>query len=140
MKVEVLTGGEFRDVVSHLHIDAKRTYRCPHDPYNDHPYYEVWEVEKSDLSNIESFCMTEEIFCCYSNGEHRGTAYDFLTINGVGVIAWQENCKKDTFNCLTDYFRDCLKVTDSNKIGAYSVYLAKTNGWSLSDMWRKLEG
>lgn len=140
MKIEVLTGGEFRDAVKHMHIDAKRTYRCPSDPYNEHPYYEVWEVEKSDLNKIEEFCMIEEIFCCHSNGEHRGTAYDFITINGVGVIAWQEDCEKDTFDCLTDYFKDCLGVTDSYKIAAHSVYLAKTNGWSLSGMWRKLEG
>ena len=140
MKIEVLTGGEFCDVVEHLRIDAKRLYKSPADPYNEHPHYQVWEVEKSDLNKIEDFCMTEEIFCCYSNGEHRGTAYDFITINGVGVIAWQENSKNDTFNCLTDYFKDCLDVTDSYKIAGYSVYLAKNNGWSLSDLWKKLEG
>lgn len=139
MKIEILTSGEFHDAVKHLKINAKRMYKCPPDLYNDRPYYEVWEIEKSDLSKIESFCMMEEIFCCYSNGEHRGTAYDFLTINGVGVIAWQEDCEKDTFDCLTDYFRDCLGVADSNKICAYSVYLAKNNGWSLSQLWHKLE-
>lgn len=140
MKIEIMTSGEFCDVVEHLHLDAKILYKSPADPYNDHPHYQVWEVEKSDLNRIEDFCMTEEIFCCYSNGEHRGTAYDFITINGVGVIAWLEGSKKDTFNCLSDYFIDCLGVTDSYKIAGYSAYLAKTNGWSLSDLWRKLEG
>ena len=79
------------------------------------------------------------LFYC-SNGEHRGVAYDFLTINGVSVIAWQENSKTDTFNCLTDYFKDCLGVTDNYKIAAYSAYLAKNNGWPLSELWKKLEG
>ena len=140
MRVEILTGGEFSSIVEKLRINAERLYMCPEDIYNDHPYYEVWAVEKSDVNNIETACMSEEVFCCYSNGGNRGTAYDLLTIHGAPVIAWQENSKKDTFNCLTDYFMDCLGVTDSEEICEYSVYLAKTNGWSLSELWRRLEG
>ena len=139
MKIEVLTGGEFCDVVEKLHIKAEQLYKCPEDIYNEHPYYEVWAVEKSDLKVIEPTCMSEEVLCCYSNGGNRGTAYDLITINGVSIIAWQENSEKDTFNCLTDYFRDCLGVEDCHLICDYSVYLAKTNGWSLSELWKRLE-
>lgn len=134
---EILGGNGLHKAFKELGIKATRTYRG-----SNKPYYEVWELSKDDVKKLEyTFEWKDEWgWFCYSNGEHRGTAYDFLTINGICVIAWQEDCKKDTFNCLTDYFKDCLGVMDRNKIGAYSVYLSKTNGWSLSDMWRKLEG
>lgn len=134
---EIFGGGNLYKAFKELGIKATRTYRR-----NEKPYYEVWEVSKEDAKALEyeSNWQDDWGWFHYSNGAHRGTAYDFLTINGVGVIAWQENCDKDSFDCLTDYFKDCLGVTDRNKIGAYSVYLAKTNGWSMSDMWKKLEG
>ena len=134
---EILGGGALYKAFRELGIEATRTYKG-----SDKPYYQVWELSKDDLRKLEYHeeWKDEWGWWSYSKGEHRGTAYDFLTINGVGVIAWQENSKKDTFKCLTDYFKDCLGVADRNKIGAYSVYLAKTNGWSMSDMWKKLEG
>lgn len=135
MKIEVLTGSKFYNIAKNMKLDAKCMYKC-----QESPHYEIWSIEKSDARNIEETCMSENILFCYSNGEHRGVAYDLLTINGVSVIAWQENSKKDTFDCLTDYFKECLGVSDSHKIAAYSVYLAKTNGWTLSETWRKLEG
>lgn len=134
---EIFGGGSLHKAFKELGIKATRTYRR-----SDKPYYEVWEVSKEDAKTLEYETNWQDDWGWfhYSNGEHRGTAYDFLTINGVCVIAWQENCEKDTFACLTDYFKDCLGVTDRNKIAAYSAYLAKTNGWSMSDMWKKLEG
>lgn len=137
MVVEILGGSGLHKAFKELDIEATRTYKG-----SEKPRYEVWELSKDDLKKLEYAIEWKDEWgwWSYSKGEHRGTAYDFLTINGVGVIAWQENSKKDTFKCLTDYFKDCLGVTDRNKIGAYSVYLAKTNGWSMSDMWKKLEG
>ena len=134
---EILGGGALYKAFRELGIEATRTYKGA-----EKPHYQVWELSKDDAKKLEyaSEWNDEWGWFCYSSGEHRGTAYDFLTINGVGVIAWQEDCKNDTFNCLTDYFKDCLGVTDRHQISAYSVYLAKTNGWSLAQMWSKLEG
>ena len=134
MKIEVFTGKKFGNVVKNNNIDAKRLYK-----HAEYPY-EIWSIEKSDARDIEDICIAENVLFYCSNGEHRGAAYDFLTINGASVIAWQEDGKTDTFDCLTDYFKDCLGVTDSHKIAAYSVYLAKTNGWTLSETWKRLEG
>ena len=137
MVIEILGGSGLHKAFKELDIEATRIYKG-----SNKPRYEVWELSKDDLKKLEyAYEWKDEWgWWSYSKGEHRGTAYDFLTINGVGVIAWQENSKKDTFNCLTDYFKECLGVTDRNQICAYSVYLAKTNGWSVSDLWRKLEG
>lgn len=134
MKIEVFAGKKFSNVVKNNNIDAKRLYK-----HAEYPY-EIWSIEKSEAKDIEEICLYENVLFYCSNGEHRGVAYDFLTINGVSVIAWQEDSKTDTFDCLTDYFKDCLGITGSNKIAAYSVYLAKTNGWTLSELWKKLEG
>lgn len=134
---EILGQGALHKAFRELDIEATRTYKS-----SDKPYYQVWELPKEDCKKLEyeHEWNSEWGWFHYSNGEHRGTAYDFLTINGVGVIAWQENCKKDSFDCLTDYFKECLGVTDGRQIAAYSAYLAKTNGWSLSQLWQKLEG
>lgn len=132
-----IMGNGLHKAFKELNINATRTYKR-----TEKPRYEVWELSKEDVKRLEYSGEWQDDWgwFCYSNGEHRGTAYDFIHINGVGVIAWQEDCKKDTFDCLTDYFKECLGVVDGMQMAAYSVYLAKTNGWSLSDMWNKLEG
>lgn len=132
-----ILGNGLHKAFKELNINATRTYKR-----TEKPRYEVWELSKEDVKRLEYSNEWQDDWgwFCHSNGEHRGTAYDYLTINGVGVIAWQEDCKKDTFDCLTDYFKECLGVVDKETICAYSVYLAKTNGWSMADMWSKLEG
>ena len=133
---EILGGGALYKAFRELDIEATRTYKG-----KEKPYYQVWELS-NDIKKLEYEVEWKDEWgwFCHSSGEHRGTAYDFITINDVGVIAWQEGCDKDTFSCLTDYFKECLGVTDNEKICAYSVYLAKNNGWSLAQMWSKLEG
>ena len=134
---EILGGGPLYKVFRELDIDATRTYKG-----KEKPHYQVWELSKDDLKKLEYNVEWNDEWgwFCHSNGEHRGTAYDFLTINDIGVIAWQEGCEKDKFDCLTDYFKECLGVVDVEQMAAYSVYLAKTNGWTLSKMWQLLEG
>ena len=48
----------------------------------------MWELSKDDLRKLEYATEWEDKWgwWSYSKGEHRGTAYDFITINGVGVI------------------------------------------------------
>ena len=134
---EILGQGTLYKAFKELGIGATRTYKG-----TDKPYYQVWELSKEDIKKMEYGVEWNDEWgwFCHSNGEHRGTAYDLLTINGVSVIAWQEDCEKDTFDCLTDYFNKCLGVVDHETMCAHSVYLAKTNGWSLAQLWSKLEG
>ena len=133
---EILGAGGLYKAFRELNIEATRVYKG-----KENTHYEVWELSKEDAKNLEYAHWQDDWgWFHYSKGEHRGAAFDFIRIRGVDVIAWQEDCKKDTFNCLTDYFKECLGVTDKYMICAYSVYLAKTNGWSMADLWRKLEG
>lgn len=140
MKIEVMTNGEFNGLADHYKFDAKQLYKSPIDPYNDLPYYEIWEIDKSDLRAIEEACMAEDVLFCYSKGANKGTPFEPLTINGQFVIGWTAINNKDTFNCLTDYFTDGLGITDPYEICACATTIAKTNGWSLSGLWKKLEG
>lgn len=134
---EIMGGNELYKAFKELGIQATRTYRS-----SEKPYYEVWEVSRDDLKKLEYIYdwKDEWGWWGYSKGEHRGTACDIIDVNGVSVIAWQENSKQNSFECLTDYFKECLGVTDRNQICAYSTYLAKTNGWSLAKLWERLEG
>lgn len=138
MKVEIFTNNKFKNIVKSQDIAATRTYR--RNVNNTPPYYEVWEVEKSDVKNLEMICMAEGVWMCYSKGAGRGTPFEFLTINGQFAIGWTAKNNKDTFNCLTDYFMDGLGIADANEMCACATTLAKTNGWTLSKTWKLLEG
>lgn len=140
MKVEIVTNSDFHDVVEQHELNAKCIYKTPDDLYNDHPYFEIFEVEKSDVKNIENICMVEGTWMCYSKGAGRGTPFEFLTINGQFVIGWTTTNNKDTFNCLTDYFMYGLGIADVNEMCACAVTIAKTNGWTLSKTFKLLEG
>ena len=136
MKVEILTNSKFYDAVQVLNTEAKCVYKSP----ADKPYYEIWEVEKSDIQKIETVCMFEDVMFCYSNGANRGTPFEFLTIGGEFVIGWTAIGEKNEFDCLTDYFKDGLGLKDSYDVCACAVTLAKTNGWSMAQMFKNLEG
>ena len=134
---EILGCGALHKAFKELGIEATRTYKSA-----DKPYYQVWELTKDDIKKLEyaTDWNDEWGWFCHSNGEHRGTAYDIINIHGVSTIAWQEDGECDTFDCLTDYFKNCLGVTDAHRFCSYSVYLAKNNGWTLAELWKRLEG
>jgi hypothetical protein len=138
VKVEILTNNKFYNIVRSINTDAKCVHKCTKD--KNKPYYEIWEVEKSNIQEIETACMFEDVLFCYSNGANRGTPFECLTIHGEFVIGWTAVNNEDKFDCLTDYFTDGLGITDSDEVCACAVTLAKTNGWSLAQLWKKLEG
>lgn len=141
MKIEIMVSGDFKDLMSEcMEFNVKRLYKCPDGANNSHSHYEIWEIEKSDARKIEEICMLNGVLFCYSKGANKGTPFEPLTINGQFVIGWTAVGNKNTFNCLTDYFTDGLGIADPYEICACATTMAKTNGWSLSDMWRKLEG
>lgn len=140
MKIEIMTNGEFKDLQKHYKFNANRVYKTPQDIYNEHPYFEVWEIEKSDLRSVQEVCSIEDAWMCYAKGTNMGTPFEPLTINGQFVIGWTANNNKDTFNCLSEYFMYGLGITNADQICAGSSVIAKTNGWSLSKTWKMLEG
>lgn len=134
---EIMGGNGLHRAFKELGIKATRTYKR-----SEKPYYEVWELSKEDAKRLEyTFDWQDDWgWFCHSNGEHRGTAFEFLTIRNQFVIGWEAQNSNDTFECLTDYFINGLGVTDVNTMCAYSMHIAKTNGWTLSKTWEMLEG
>lgn len=140
MKIEVMTGKKFDKVVKELHIDAECVYRTPKDEKNKRPYYEIWTIDKNDLTNVESTCMFDKILFCHSKGDNsHGTPFEPLTINGKFIIGWTTINGEDTFDNLTSYFNDGLGTTNPHEICACAVTMAKNNGMSFVDLWKNLE-
>lgn len=134
---EILAGMGIHKAFEELDIKATMTYRG-----GNKPHYEVWKLSKDDLKKLEYtvWWKDEWGWYRYSKGANRGTPYEPLTINGQFVIGWTAINNKDNFDCLTDYFKDGLGITDDYEVCACATTMAKTNGWSLSQTWRRLEG
>ena len=134
---EILGCGALYKAFRELGIEAKRTYKG-----SEKPYYQVWELSKDDAKKLEYVpeWKDEWGWFCYSSGASRGTPFEFLTINNQFVIGWTTINKEDTFDCLTDYLVSGLGVTDTHGMYVCASTMAKTNGWSLSQLWSKLEG
>lgn len=140
MKVEIMTNGDFSDVVENYKFNAKRQYRNSIDLYNEYPYYEIWEIEKSDVRAIEEACIAEDVLFCYSKGANRGTPFEPLTIGGQFAIGWTAVNNKSMFNGLIDYLINGLEIANVYEMNACATAMAKANGLSLSQLWKKLEG
>jgi len=140
MKVEILTNGEFYDVVRSLNVETKCAYKCPEDIYGEHPYYEIWEVEKSDIQKIETACMFEDVLFCSTGESYRGTPCSFLTVRGNFMIGYETKDYEEKYDCFTDYCKYGLDVSDSQQLYTVAINLAKTNGVSLSKFFTQYEG
>lgn len=91
MAVEILGGGALYKAFKALDIEATRTYKG-----SDKPYYQIWELSKDDLKKLE---YTEEWndewgWYRYAKGSNMGTPFDFFTVNGKELIAWENQYKR----------------------------------------------
>lgn len=136
MKIEVMTGKKFDKIVKELNISAERIYQTPHK--DEYPHYEIWAIDKSNLEDVESACMFNKVLFCYSKGTNRGTAFEPLTVNGQFVIGWTAVNGEDTFDNLIDYFKDGLEITNPHEVCACAITMAKNNGMTFVDVWKKL--
>lgn len=136
MKIEVMTGKKFDKIVKELNISAERIYQTPHK--DEYPHYEIWTIDKSNLEDVESVCILNKVLFCYSKGTNRGTAFEPLTVNGQFVIGWTAVNGEDTFDNLIDYFKDGLEITNPHEVCACAITMAKNNGMTFVDVWKKL--
>lgn len=136
MKIEVMTGKKFDKIVEGLNIDAKCIYHIPKG--DTYPHYEIWTIDKSNLEEVESACALNKILFCYSKGTNRGTAFEPLTIKGQFMIGWTAVNGEDTFDNLMDYLKDGLEISNPHEICACAITMAKNNGMTFIDIWKKL--
>lgn len=85
MRVEILTNNKIKNAFQELGIKATRTYRG-----SKEPFYEVWEIEKGDLTTLEEYVGWSDKWGWwrYAKGSNMGTACSFFAINDFELIAW----------------------------------------------------
>ena len=78
MKIEILASGGIKNAFKELGIEATRTYKG-----TDKPYYQIWELEKSDMHKMDEMTEWPEHYGWwrYAKGSNMGTAYSIFTIN-----------------------------------------------------------
>ena len=137
MKIEILAGGGIKTAFEELGIEATMIYRG-----SNKPHYQVWEIEKSDLSKLEEPIGWKDHFgwWSYAKRSNMGTAADFFTINGQFMIGWETEDRTDTYDSLTDYFYNGLGVRNHDEICALAVDLGRVNGMSLCKLFNTFEG
>ena len=99
MAVEILGGNGLYKAFKELGIKATRTYKG-----KEKPHYEVWELSKDDLKKLE---YTEEWkdewgWWRYAKGSNQGTPFDFFTVNGKELIAWENHHKREDLRDVWD--------------------------------------
>ena len=89
--VEILGGDGLYKAFKELGIKATRTYRG-----SDKSYYEVWEVSNEDFKKLEYTLdwKDEWGWWRYAKGSNMGTPFDFFTVNGKELIAWENDYKR----------------------------------------------
>ena len=167
MAVEILGGNGLHKAFKELGIKAIRTYSG-----SEKPYYEVWELSKDDLKKLE---YTEEWkdewgWWRYAKGSNMGTPFDFFTVNGKELIAWdgfkREDLRDDwedepneekaayhhsfkeyeetqyphVYDNLLTYMGEELGASVERNVCALAVDLARANGLTMARLFEIYEG
>ena len=167
MMAEILGGGTLYKAFRELGINATRTYKG-----NDRPYYQVWELSKDDLKKLEYVeeWKDEWGWWRYAKGSNMGTPFDFFTVNGKELIAWDGYKREDLilewaaesdeekaaynhslkeyeeinypriYKNLTTYMCDEIGVSAERNVCALAVDLARANGMTMAKLFELYEG
>lgn len=113
--------------------------------------YEIWEVSE-DL--FELMCsMKEEVFRTIAGNEAwwRSSSGCILgrpdakyKVNGKYLIGWDSSVYKSKrgkkFDSLTEYLCECVGASTGRNVCACAVDLAKYNGMTMAELFKKYEG
>lgn len=167
MAIEILGGNGLHKAFKELGIKANRTYKR-----SEKPRYEIWELSKDDLKKLE---YTEEWkdewgWWRYAKGSNMGTPFDFFTVNGKELIAWEGSKREDlrddwadksneekaayhysfkeyeeaqyphNYDNLLTYMAEELGASVERNVCALAVDLARANGLTMADLFRIYEG
>lgn len=164
---EILGGNGLHRAFKELGIKATRTYRR-----NEKPHYEVWELSKDDLKKIEYAVEWKDEWGWwrYAKGSNMGTPFDFFTVNGKELIAWDGYKREDivldwanepdeekaayhysikeyeetlyprVYGNLLTYMAEELGASVERNVCALAVDLARANGMSMARLFEVYEG
>ena len=131
---EILGGGALYKAFRELGIEATRTYKG-----SDKPYYQVWELSKDDLRKREYHeeWKDEWGWGRYAKGSNMGSPFDFFTVNGKELIAWENQYKRmdlrddweeepDSEKAAYHYsFKEYVAVHCPNEYGSLTEYMGE---------------
>lgn len=136
---EILGGGALYKAFRELGIEATRTYKG-----KEKPHYQVWELSKDDLKKLE--CIDdwndEWGWWRFAKGSNQGTPFDFFTVNGRELIAWEDSYRdKDLLDSWEDMpyeereeyhysFREYKKTMRSHTYDNLTTYMCDELGAS----------
>lgn len=164
---EILGGNGLHRAFKELGIKATRTYRR-----SEKPHYEVWELSKDDLKKLEYTVEWKDEWGWYrsAKGSNMGTPFDFFSINGKEIIAWDGYKREDlilewanesseekaayhhsfkeyedtlyphVYENLTTYMAEELGASTEKNICALAVDLARANGMTMAKLFEIYEG
>lgn len=160
--VEIIGWGGIENAFRANSIDAKKTYEV-HVPH-EIPFA-IYEITREELDWLNTY--TEDTWLnqwgwyCYSDGSNMGVPDKKYIINGIEILAWDdererwcvdcpayEKCNRTEkemdfcyqrrrFDHLFDYFHSEIGVSQMRNITALSVDLAKYNGMTLAELFKK---
>ena len=164
---EILAGNGIHKAFKELGIQAKRTYKCSHEPY-----YEVWELDKKDLKLMEETSEWSDAWGWWrsAKGSNLGTAADFFIVNGQFMIGWdgskrdslrdewdnmpfeekeaynhsykkyEEESMPRTYETLLEYMCNEIGASMPTNVIALAVDLARANGKTVARLFEYYEG
>lgn len=167
MAMEILGGNGLHRAFKELGIKAIRTYKR-----SEKPRYEIWELSKDDLKKLEyaEEWKDEWGWWRYAKGSNMGTPFDFFTVNGNELIAWEGSKREDlrddwadepdeekaayhysfkeyeeaqyphNYDNLLTYMTEELGASVERNVCALAVDLARANGLTMADLFRIYEG
>ena len=167
MAIEILGGNGLHRAFKELGIKATRTYRR-----SEKPRYEIWELSKDDLKQLEYTAEWKDEWGWwrYAKGSNMGTPFDFFTVNGKELIAWDGPKREDlrydwsdesdeekaayhysfkeyeetqyphVYDNLLTYMAEELGASVERNVCALAVDLARANGMTMAKLFEVYEG
>ena len=172
MAVVEILGDKMHKVFKEHGISYTKTYskRCnPKKRYD--PHYEVYEISQSDMKKLEEiYDMPDWSWWRWCKGSNMGTPFDFFTVNGKELIAWDGPKREDlmddwadepdeekaayhysfkeyedtqyphVYESLTSYMCNELGASTEKNVCALAVDLARANGLTMAKLFELYEG
>lgn len=171
--VEILGGNGLEFALNDLGIKYKKTYSKKCNPKKKYdPHYEVYEISQQDVKRLDEIFEWPDNYGWwrYAKGSNMGTPFDFFTVNGKELIAWDGRKREDLrddwadepdeekaayhysfkeyeetqyphkYSTLTEYMCDELGASTERNVCALAVDLARANGMTMAKLFEIYEG
>ena len=172
MAVVEILGDKMHKVFKKHGITYNKTYSKKCNPKKKYdPHYEVYEISQHDMKRLdEIFELPDGSWWRWCKGSNMGTPFDFFTIHGRELIAWDGPKREDLrddwadesdeekaayhysfkeyedtnyphrYETLTSYMCNELGASTEKNVCALAVDLARANGMTMAQLFEVYEG